>query len=99
MRCKTYCFAFQKHRFCTVKAALLQRKTYAFATSKRNYHFSIAFFFTKQNVFLLKSDRNNKKKIACSVKNNITISDHCNYTFGNIQVEISRLNEYGIFFP
>ena len=78
MRCKTYCFAFQKHRFCTVK---------------------IAFFFTKQNVFLLKSDRNNKKKFAYSVKNNITISDHCNYTFGNIQVEISRLNEYGIFFP
>ncbi len=48
---------------------------------------------------MLKSDRNNKKKFAYSVKNNITISDHCNYTFGNIQVEISRLNEYGIFFP
>ena len=25
--CKTYCFAFQKRRFCTVKAAVLQRKT------------------------------------------------------------------------
>ncbi|PJI22519.1 hypothetical protein CTM45_04000 [Prevotella intermedia] len=37
--CKTYCFAFQKRRFCTVKAALLQRKTYAFAMSNRNYHF------------------------------------------------------------
>ena len=36
---KTYCFAFQKRRFCTVKAALLYRKTYAFATSNRNYHF------------------------------------------------------------
>ena len=36
---RTYCFAFQKRRFCTVKAALLQRKTYAFATSNRNYHF------------------------------------------------------------
>ncbi|PJI27353.1 hypothetical protein CTM58_04155 [Prevotella intermedia] len=28
---KTYCFAFQKRRFCTVKAAVLHRKTYAFA--------------------------------------------------------------------
>jgi len=36
---KTYCFAFQKRRFCTVKAALLHRKTYAFATSNRNYRF------------------------------------------------------------
>ena len=36
---KTYCFAFQKRRFCTVKAAVLHRKTYAFATSNRNYHF------------------------------------------------------------
>ena len=37
---KTYCFAFQKRRFCTVKAALLQRKTAAFAMPNRNYHFS-----------------------------------------------------------
>ena len=37
---KTYCFAFQKRRFCTVKAALLHRKTYAFAMPKRNYRFS-----------------------------------------------------------
>ena len=36
---KTCCFAFQKHRFCTVKAALLQRKTYAFAMPKRSYPF------------------------------------------------------------
>ncbi|ATV27434.1 hypothetical protein CTM62_11840 [Prevotella intermedia] len=35
-RCKTYCFAFQKRRFCTVKAALLHRKTAAFATPNRN---------------------------------------------------------------
>ena len=40
MLCKTYCFAFQKRRFCTVKAALLHRKTYAFAMPKRNYRFS-----------------------------------------------------------
>ena len=40
MLCKTYCFAFQKHRFCTVKAAVLHRKTYAFAMPKRNYRFS-----------------------------------------------------------
>ena len=39
--CKIYCFAFQKRRFCTVKAALLHRKTYAFAMSKRSYHFLI----------------------------------------------------------
>ncbi len=56
---KTYCFAFQKRRFCTVKAALLHRKTYAFTTSNRNYHFSselslqyiryIASFIKQQN--------------------------------------------------
>ena len=38
--CKTYCFAFQQRRFCTVKAAVLQRKTAAFAVSNRNYRFS-----------------------------------------------------------
>ncbi|ATV30796.1 hypothetical protein CTM45_06425 [Prevotella intermedia] len=37
---KTYCFAFQKRRFCTVKAALLHCKTAAFATPNRNYRFS-----------------------------------------------------------
>ena len=36
---KTYCFAFQKRRFCTVKAALLHRKTAAFAPPNRNYRF------------------------------------------------------------
>ena len=56
---KSYCFAFPKRRFCTVKAALLHRKTYAFATSNRNYHFSselslqyvryIASFIKQQN--------------------------------------------------
>ena len=40
MHYKIYCFAFPKRRFCTVKAALLHRKTYAFTTSNRNYHFS-----------------------------------------------------------
>ena len=40
MLCKTYCFAFQKCRFCTVKAAVLHRKTYVFAMPKRNYRFS-----------------------------------------------------------
>ena len=38
--CKTYCFALQKRRFCTVKAAVLRRKTAAFAVSNRNYRFS-----------------------------------------------------------
>ena len=32
-------FAFQKRRFCTVKAALLQRKRAAFAIPKRSFHF------------------------------------------------------------
>ena len=40
MLCKTYCFAFQKRRFCTVKAAVLRCKRAAFAMPKRNYHFS-----------------------------------------------------------
>ena len=40
MHCKTYCFAFQKRRFCTVKAAVLQCKTAAFAMSNRNCYFS-----------------------------------------------------------
>ena len=38
--CKTYCFALQNNRFCTVKAAVLQGKTAAFAVSNRNYRFS-----------------------------------------------------------
>ncbi|RQE05016.1 hypothetical protein D2S45_04850 [Prevotella intermedia] len=38
--CKSCCFAFQKRRFCKVKAAVLHRKTAAFATSNRNYRFS-----------------------------------------------------------
>ena len=37
---KTYCFALQKRRFCTVKAAVLHCKTAAFAVSNRNYRFS-----------------------------------------------------------
>ena len=37
---KTYCFAFQKRRFYTVKAAVLRCKRAAFAMPNRNYHFS-----------------------------------------------------------
>ncbi|PJI18732.1 hypothetical protein CTM53_08800 [Prevotella intermedia] len=37
--CKSYCFASQKRRFCTVKAYVLRCKRAAFATSKRSYHF------------------------------------------------------------
>ena len=40
MRYKTYCFALQKRRFYTVKAALLPSKRAAFAMSNRNYYFS-----------------------------------------------------------
>ncbi|ATV31769.1 hypothetical protein CTM45_09935 [Prevotella intermedia] len=38
--CKTYCFAFQKRRFCTVKAAVLRCKRAAFAMPNRNCCFS-----------------------------------------------------------
>ena len=50
---KTYCFAFQKRRFCTVKAAVLHRKTYAFATPKRSYHFLTELSLQKHCVCLL----------------------------------------------
>ncbi|AWX08421.1 hypothetical protein CTM55_12310 [Prevotella intermedia] len=45
--------AFQKRRFCTVKAAVLHRKTYAFATSNRNYHFSSELFLQNRGGFLV----------------------------------------------
>ena len=43
-RSKTYCFALQKRRFCKVKAAVLQRKTYAFGKRKKNTRFSVKIF-------------------------------------------------------
>ena len=49
---KTYYFAFQKRRFCTVKAAVLHRKTYAFATSKRNCHFLTKLSLQNKGEFL-----------------------------------------------
>ena len=42
--CKTYCFAFQKRRFCKVKAAVLHRKTAAFGKPKKNTRFSVKIF-------------------------------------------------------
>ena len=39
MLCETYCLAFQKRRFCKVKAAVLRCKTAAFATPKRSCRF------------------------------------------------------------
>ena len=48
---KTCCFAFQKRRFCTVKAALLHRKTAAFAMPNRNYHFSYELSLQNKSVF------------------------------------------------
>ena len=48
---KTYCFAFQKRRFCTVKAALLHCKTAAFAMPNRNYHFSCELSLQNKSVF------------------------------------------------
>ena len=49
--CKTYCFTFQKRRFCTVKAAVLRCKTYAFATPKRSYHFLRELSLQNQSTF------------------------------------------------
>ena len=51
MRCKTYCFAFQKRRFCTVKAALLERKIAAFAMLNRNYRFLVDLFLQNGSCF------------------------------------------------
>jgi len=56
--CKTYCFAFQKRRFCTVKAAVLHRKTYAFATPNRNYRFSSELSLQNQSSFLPLANQN-----------------------------------------
>jgi len=51
MLCKTYCFAFQKRRFCAVKAALLRCKTAAFAMPKRNYRFLVDLFLQNGSCF------------------------------------------------
>ncbi len=53
MRCKTYCFALQKRRFCNVKAALLPSKRAAFAMSNRNYHFLSELYLQHQSKFLV----------------------------------------------
>ena len=49
MRCKTYCFAFQKRLFCAAKPTLLPCKTAAFATPKRSYHFLRVFSLQNQS--------------------------------------------------
>ncbi|MGP1545733.1 MAG: hypothetical protein ACTTI1_05310, partial [Prevotella intermedia] len=61
---KTYCFAFQKRRFCTVKVAVLHRKTAAFAMPNRNCHFlyelslqNKGFFLKQQQDFLQQKKR------------------------------------------
>ena len=51
MHYKTYCFAFQKRRFCKVKAAVLACKRAAFATSKRNCCFPREFSLQKEGDF------------------------------------------------
>ena len=55
---KTYCFAFQKRRFCTVKAAVLHRKTAAFALPNRNYRFSSEVSLQKWGTYLKPQGRN-----------------------------------------
>jgi len=61
--CKTYCFAFQKRRFATVKAGVLRRKTAAFASSKRSYHFLRELSLQNRSCFSV-SDLSGKKKIV-----------------------------------
>jgi len=61
--CKTYCFAFQKRLFCTVKAYVLQRKTAAFTMPKRSYHFLRELSLQNQGCFSV-SDLSGKKKIV-----------------------------------
>jgi len=60
---KSYSFTLQKRRFCTVKAALLHCKTYAFAMSNRNYRFSNELSLQNKGVATL--FRQHKKKNAC----------------------------------
>ena len=55
---KTYCFAFRKRRFCTVKAALLHRKTAAFAPPNRNYRFLSEVSLQKWGTYLKPHGRN-----------------------------------------
>ena len=55
---KTYCFALQKRRFCTVKAAVLHRKTAAFATPNRNYHFLSELSLQKWGTYLKPQGKN-----------------------------------------
>ena len=58
---KTYCFAFQKRLFCTVKAYVLQCKRAAFATSKNSYHFLRELSLQKQGSYLVTAFGNTKK--------------------------------------
>ena len=50
---KTYCFAFQKRLFCTVKAYVLHRKRAAFAMSKRSYQFLTELSLQKYSIHLV----------------------------------------------
>ena len=67
MCCKTYCFAFQKRRFYTVKVAVLQRKTAAFAMPKRSYHFLTELSLQSKGCFLVLLLRNKGKADAQQV--------------------------------
>ncbi len=58
---KTYCFAFPKRRFYTVKAAVLHCKRASFATSKRSYHFLRKLSLQKQWSYLVTAFGNTKK--------------------------------------
>ena len=69
MLCKTYCFAFQKRRFCTVKAAVLHRKTYAFAMPNRNYGFSSELSLQNKGCNIVTTSWCNDKKLIVFARN------------------------------
>ncbi|ATV33036.1 hypothetical protein CUC00_05620 [Prevotella intermedia] len=68
--CKTYCFAFQKRRFCTVKAALLPSKRAAFAMPNRNYRFLNELSLQNKGYALLFQSKNstNRNTYTLTVK-------------------------------
>ncbi|ATV26214.1 hypothetical protein CTM62_05465 [Prevotella intermedia] len=65
--CKTYCFAFQKRRFCTVKAALLSSKRAAFAMPNRNYRFLNELSLQNKGYALLFQSKNSTNRNSCTL--------------------------------
>ena len=64
IHCETYCFAFQKRLFYTVKAQVLHRKRAAFAMPKRKYHFSIELSLQNRSFSSTTIFSNNKETVS-----------------------------------